>query len=61
MPERVTVSVRQLVEFLLRGGDIDSGAAGGRDRMAQGSALHPAAAAGGWKALPPRGIPDPDP
>ena len=40
MPERVTVSVRQLVEFLLRGGDIDSGAAGGRDRMAQGSALH---------------------
>lgn len=38
MPERVTVSVRQLVEFLLRGGDIDSGAAGGRDRMAQGSA-----------------------
>lgn len=29
MPERVTVSVRQLVEFLLRGGDIDSGAAGG--------------------------------
>lgn len=26
MPERMTVSVRQLVEFLLRGGDIDSGA-----------------------------------
>lgn len=40
MPERVTVSVRQLVEFLLRGGDIDSGSAGARDRMAQGSALH---------------------
>ena len=40
MFSELTISVRSLVEFLLRSGDLESGSAGGADIMQEGSKMH---------------------